>query len=71
MCIRDRTYARFTHKGPIAQLEETLRYIWGSWLPKSAYEYEEKPDFELYPAGFNDADPENKLYLNIPVRKKS
>ncbi|KFI13129.1 AraC family transcriptional regulator [Vibrio coralliilyticus] len=67
----EQTYARFTHKGPIAQLEETLRYIWGSWLPKSAYEYEEKPDFELYPAGFNDADPENKLYLNIPVRKKS
>lgn len=64
------TYARFTHIGPIANLEETLRYIWGSWLPKSDYEYAEKPDFELLPAGFNDADPKNKIYLNIPISKR-
>ncbi len=68
--LPEQSYARFTHKGPIAQLEDTLRYIWGSWLPGSEYDYAEKPDFELYPAGFNDADPENRLYLNIPVRVK-
>lgn len=67
--LPEQTYARFTHKGPIAQLEETLRYIWGTWLPKSNYEYAEKPDFELYPAGFDDSDPENKIYLNIPVKR--
>ncbi|MCO7187554.1 MULTISPECIES: AraC family transcriptional regulator [unclassified Pseudoalteromonas] len=65
------TYARFTHTGPIANLEETLRYIWGSWLPKSRYEYADKPDFELLPGGFNDADPNNKVYLNIPVTLKA
>ena len=64
------TYARFTHTGPIARLEDTLRYIWGSWLPKSDYQYADKPDFELLPAGFNDADPDNKIYLNIPVTRK-
>lgn len=64
------TYARFTHTGPIARLEDTLRYIWGSWLPKSDYQYANKPDFELLPAGFNDADPNNKIYLNIPVTRK-
>lgn len=63
-------YARFTHTGPIARLEDTLRYIWGSWLPKSDYQYANKPDFELLPAGFNDADPNNKIYLNIPVTRK-
>lgn len=63
------TYARFTHTGPLANLENTLRYIWGSWLPKSEYEYAEKPDFELLPASFNDADPNNKVYLNIPIKK--
>ncbi|MBQ4875727.1 AraC family transcriptional regulator [Pseudoalteromonas luteoviolacea] len=65
------TYARFTHIGPIAKLEETLRYIWGSWLPKSKYEYADKPDFELLPANFNDADPNNKIYLNIPIKPKA
>ena len=67
--IPEQTYAKFTHKGPVANLSETLKYIWGSWLPKSKYEYVEKPDFELYPAGFDDSDPENVLYLHIPVRK--
>ncbi|MFD2166094.1 GyrI-like domain-containing protein [Thalassotalea euphylliae] len=65
------TYARFTHVGPIEKLEDTLRYIWGSWLPKSRYEYADKPDFELLPASFNNADPNNKIYLNIPVTPKS
>ena len=68
--LEAQTYARFTHTGPIARLEDTLRYIWGSWLPKSNYEYADKPDFELLPAGFNDQDPDNKIYLNIPVTHK-
>ncbi len=69
--LEAQTYARFTHTGPIANLENTLRYIWGSWLPKSNYEYADKPDFELLPAGFNDADPENVIYLNIPVTSRT
>lgn len=69
--LPEQTYAKFTHKGPIANLEQTLRYIWGSWLPKSPYEYAEKPDFELFPGCFNDEDPENKLYLHIPIKEKS
>jgi len=67
--IPEQTYAKFTHKGPISNLHETLKYIWGSWLPKSKYEYVEKPDFELYPEEFDDSDPENVIYLHIPVRK--
>lgn len=67
--IPEQMYARFVHKGPVANIHETLKYIWGSWLPKSKYEYVEKPDFELYPEGFDDSDPENVLYLNIPVKK--
>ena len=69
--LEAQTYARFTHVGPITQLEDTLRYIWGSWLPKSDYEYADKPDFELLPAGFNNVDPENKIYLNIPVKARA
>jgi len=68
--LPEQTYARFTHRGPVAELEKTLRYIGGSKLPKSRYDYEERPDFKLYPAGFSDADPQNKLYLNIPISAK-
>lgn len=69
--IEAQTYAKFTHIGPLENLEETLRYIWGSWLPKSDYEYANKPDFELLPASFNPADPNNKIYLHIPIIKKA
>ncbi len=68
--LPEQMYAKFTHKGPVENLEQTLKYIWGSWLPKSKYDYLEKPDFELYRSGFNDADPNNKLYLNIPIQPK-
>ncbi len=62
--------ARFVHKGPCSELDLTLKYIWGSWLPKSAYRYSETPDLELYPQGFDDADPENILILLIPIESR-
>lgn len=69
--LPEQMYAKFVHKGSVANLEQTLKYIWGSWLPKSDYDYVEKPDFELYGQGFNIADPKSELYLHIPVQRKS
>lgn len=69
--LPEQLYARFAHTGPLSNLEQTLRYIWGSWLPKSDYEYAEKPDFELLPAKFNPTDPNSQIYLNIPVSRKN
>lgn len=63
-------YAAFRHDGPISSLPETLKYIWGSWLPKSDYEYVEKPDFELYAPATQPGNPDKTLFLYIPVRKK-
>ena len=69
--LPEQLYARFTHRGPVENLEQTLKYIWGSWLPKSNYDYVEKPDFELYGPGFNNADPNNELYLHIPITPRN
>ena len=68
--LPEQLYAKFIHKGSIANLDKTLKYIWGSWLPKSKFEYEEKPDFELYPPNYNVMDPSCEMALHIPVRKK-
>ncbi|MEH6578972.1 MAG: GyrI-like domain-containing protein [Amphritea sp.] len=68
--LPEQMYAKFTHRGSVAKLDQTLRYIWGSWLPKSKYDYVEKPDFELYLPGFNVADPNSELYLHIPIQPK-
>jgi len=69
--VPEQMYAVFRHKGSLSLLPETLKYIWGSWLPKSNYEYVEKPDFELYSPGIRPEDPDHILFLHIPVSIKS
>jgi AraC family transcriptional regulator len=64
-------YAVFRHDGPISYLPETLKYIWESWLPKSRYDYVEKPDFELYAPGSRPEDPDKVLFLHIPIAVKA
>ena len=68
--LPEQMYAKFTHTGPVANLDKTLKYIWASWLPKSDFDYIEKPDFELYRSGFDNNDPKNELYLHIPIKPK-
>lgn len=61
-------YAVFTHKGPIANLPLTLKYIWGTWLPGSDYKYADgQPDFELYDDRFcpDGADSEFDIYIPL------
>ncbi len=68
--IPEHLYAAFRHEGPISFLPETLKYIWGSWLPKSDYEYVEKPDFELYAPAAEPENPDKTLFLYIPISAK-
>ncbi len=69
--IPEHLYASFRHKGPLSSLPETLKYIWGSWLPKSNYKYVEKPDFEIYSPSTGADCTGIKLSLNIPITGKS
>jgi len=69
--IPEHEYAVFKHDGDLSSLPETFKYIWGSWLPKSNYEYVEKPDFELYTPGTQPNDPSKVLFLYIPITKKN
>lgn len=68
--LPEQLYAKFIHKGSISELDKTLKYIWGSWLPKSNFEYEEKPDFELYPPNYDIKNPLSEMSLHIPIKKK-
>jgi len=68
--LPEQLYAKFIHKGAISNLDKTLKYIWGSWLPKSNFDYVEKPDFELYPPNYNIMDPNSEMALHIPIRPK-
>lgn len=63
-------YAVFRHDGPVSSLPETMKYIWGSWLPKSDYDYVERPDFELYSLNGQPNQADKSLFLHIPITPK-
>lgn len=61
-------YAVFTHKGSSENLEDTYRYIYGTYFPKSNLELAEEADFELYDERFND-DKDSEMEIYIPIKK--
>lgn len=60
-------YAVFTAKGPVPQaIQDTWRYIYSSWLPKSGCERAETEDFELYDERCtHDEGAEVDIYIPI------
>ncbi|UHA73566.1 helix-turn-helix domain-containing protein [Paenibacillus sp. 481] len=68
--IRSGKYALFRHLGTVRSLRDTYAYIWGTWLPNSAYSWdEERFDFEQYGADYIGHDHEESIiWIHIPVR---
>lgn len=67
--IPQQVYAVFLHRGPLMDLHKTLKYIWGSWLPKSKYEYADSPELEIYPAQYQATEEHAELSLYIPIKE--
>ncbi len=63
-------YAVFLHKGAAATGPETFRYIFGSWLPHSGYELDNRPHFEILGPKYKNNDPASEEDIWIPIRKK-
>lgn len=62
-------YAAFTHRGKLSDLPQTVKFIWGTWLPQSEYEYiETQPDFELYDDRFDSASETGEIDIYVPIR---
>ena len=70
--IEPGTYAVFTHRGSPATIGESIRFIWGTWLPRSEYEPGEGPDFELYDGRFKpDGSEDSAFDIYVPILKPS
>jgi AraC family transcriptional regulator len=68
--IPARTYALFTHHGRLNRLEETMNYIYGSWLPNTDRERADGsiPDLEWYDTRFDHASDASEMDIYIPLR---
>lgn len=62
-------YAVFIHRGTPADAPRTFGYIFGTWLPNSEFVIDQRPHFEVLPAGYDPFDPEAEEEIWIPVKR--
>ena len=68
MTIPAGKYAVFTHKGALDKLGFTMKYIYGSWLPKSGEKLRDAPDLEIYDQRFKPDSEDSELDICIPIQ---
>lgn len=61
-------YAVFIHRGSADTGHITFQYIFGSWLPQSEYELDQREHFELLGDKYKNNDPASEEEIWIPVR---
>lgn len=62
-------YAVFTHRGTFFNLFKTYQYIYGTWLPVSKEELDDREDFEVYEREVKSFDdPDNEMRIFIPIK---
>lgn len=61
-------YAEFIHEGPVSNIDKTLDYIYGSWLPSSKLQRTDGPEYEVYPENYNPDSETAKMSLRIPIK---
>jgi AraC family transcriptional regulator len=61
------TYAVFTHSGHISRLPDTVKQVWGHWLPASPYRHVPTADFELYDERWDPTTGNGEIDLYVPI----
>lgn len=62
-------YAVFHYQGSSADIR-IFQYIFGVWLPASAYQLDDRPQFEVLGEKYKNLDPESEEDIWIPIRGK-
>ena len=64
-------YAVFTYKGLSSAFYETAQYIYGTWLPDSVYELDDRPHFDVMGEkylGPNNPESEEEIWIPVKLR---
>ena len=62
-------YAVFDYKGSSSDLR-IFQYIFGTWIPNSDYELDDRPHFEVLGKNYKNGDPTSEEEIWIPIRQK-
>lgn len=63
-------YAVFIHRGAANNYQRTFQYIFGTWLPASSYQVDQKAHFEIMPQDYNPFDENAQEEVWIPIKLK-
>ena len=61
------TYARFEHRGLAQQVDHTVSYAYGTWLPQSGRRHSYAPDLEIYGARYHATSEDSVFHYAIPI----
>jgi AraC family transcriptional regulator len=63
-------YAVFLYRGYSGD-PDVFHYIYGEWLPKSAYLLDDRPHFEILGEKYKNNHPDSEEEIWIPIRNKA
>ena len=61
------TYAKFTHTGKVLNINNTVNYIYSSWLLQSGMRHTYAVDLEFYGAEYHPVSDKSVMHYAIPV----
>jgi AraC family transcriptional regulator len=61
-------YAKFTHRGSLESLNNTVNFIYSTWLNNADYEYANFPDIEIYNSDYNPKNADSVMYYCVPIK---
>ncbi len=63
-------YAVFHYHGDPRNGAQTFQYIYGSWLPQSGYDLDNRPHFEVLGEKYRNDSPDSEEEIWIPIKPK-
>ncbi len=63
-------YAVFHYRGKPSDAQETFRFIYGTWLPNSAYEMDDRPYFARMGEKYKGEATDSEEEFWVPIREK-
>jgi AraC family transcriptional regulator len=61
------TYAKFTHKGAVNLIDNTINYLYSTWLPQSGRTHAGTADLEFYGVDYSPTSNESIMHYAIPI----
>ncbi len=61
------SYAKFTHKGEVKNINNTVNYIYASWLLRSGMRHSYGADLELYGTDYDPVSDQSVIHYAIPI----